>query len=466
MWQTSFSFFSRVLVLGLVLGIPGFAFPDGLRAGFATADLTPPLGVEMGGFGYNLGRTGDAVHDPILARAAVFELNGKRMAMVGCDLGGISLEVTEKVRREVEKETGIPGQRVMVGTTHSHSAPVVANWIGVGKPDAKYLSEVHLRIASAVIAASRKLQPVTVSYGQAAVEGVARNREYKDGPVDPYVRVLKFTGPSSELAGFIANYSVHSVVMSERTRLFTGDLTGVSVNMVMNDHPGAIGIFLQGSCGDINPVYAHMPQDESLQKLEMLANLLAGDIRVALEKASAVEVHAIHMDARRIALPLEPPDKAMVMDRMQTAEGLLKYPDLPERLRRELEYRRDSARAVLERFHRPPLTEKVSEVQVGLLGDVVIAANPGETFLVFGQKTAELIKHYKVIVTGYTNDYVGYIPSADRYVVDEQKGLSYPAYLTPWINGEFRFREDVGDVLVAEMVKLAGDVTRAGRSSN
>lgn len=55
---------------------------------------------------------------------------------------------------------------------------------------------------------------------------------------------------------------------------------------------------------------------------------------------------------------------------------------------------------------------------------------------------------------------VGYIPSADMYEVDKEK-LEYPAYFVPWINGDFRFREDVGDVLLGEMVKLARDLLRS-----
>ena len=56
------------------------------------------------------------------------------------------------------------------------------------------------------------------------------------------------------------------------------------------------------------------------------------------------------------------------------------------------------------------------------------------------------------MMAGYANDYIGYIPAADRY--DFENGLSYPAYFTPWMCGEFRYREDVGEVLVSEMVSL------------
>ena len=59
-----------------------------------------------------------------------------------------------------------------------------------------------------------------------------------------------------------------------------------------------------------------------------------------------------------------------------------------------------------------------------------------------------------VWVAGYANDYVGYIPAPDRYDFDTLNTLSYPAYLTPWITGEFRYRQDVGDLLASEMVSL------------
>jgi hypothetical protein len=449
-------------VLSIAMLSPLAVGAERLRAGFATADLTPPLKVEMGGFGYNLGRTGDAVRDKLLARAAVLEFGPTRVAIVGCDLGGISLRITQKVRSLVADAIGIPPESIMIGTTHTHSAPVAAEWIGVGKPDPAYQAELPSRIAEAILDASKKIEPVSVYWGTAPVEGVARNREYPDGPVDTTVRVLKFTRASGEIAGFVANYSVHPVVMAQLTRMFTGDLAGVSVNLVTDRHPGSVGIFLQGSCGDINPIYAHMPQDESLQKLDLLASRLASAISGALENSKPEPVSMLVMKSQRIALPLVAPEKATVVDRWHSAEQLLKKATLPAGIAGELQFRVDSGRAVFERFNHPPLDEKSTEVQAVSLGRVVIVANPGETFLQFGEETAAELPGYKVMVTGYTNDYVGYIPRKDRYVVQGDRELSYPAYLTPWINGEFRFREDVGDVLVRDMVMVSQRVTASG----
>lgn len=430
-----------------------------VRAGFATADLTPERPLEMGGFGMNLGRTGDAVRDRLLSRAVVIELGREKIAIVGCDLGGIRAEAVAEARRLIQKGTGIDAGRIMIGATHTHSAPVAAHWIGVGREDAGYLAALPAKIAFAVIAANARLEPVSLAYGEAPVDGVARNREYPNGPLDPNIRVLKFSRTGGQLAGFIANYSVHPVVMAEKTRMFTGDLTGVATDKAAAAYPKAVGIFLQGSCGDINPIYAHMPQQESLEKLELLAGRLAGSLRGALDAARPFPAGGLGMRSRQIGLPLVPPQKEFVFERMASAERWLNHPDLPAGLRQDAQFRLDSARAVLARFQREPRDQRLTEIQVARIGDVLILANPGETFQIFGQQAAGQIAGYRVMVSGYTNDYAGYIPARDRYDFEKLNALSYPAYLTPWICGDFRYREDVGDVLVRQMVRLAHEMT-------
>ena len=425
-----------------------------VRAGFATVDLTPLPGLEMGGFGMNLERKGEAVHDRLLARAVVLESNGRKIAIVGCDLGGLRASIVAKARVLIRQAVGIEPGRVMVAATHTHSAPVVAQWIGVGKEDGDYLSALPEKIAQAVITADSRLETVKPAYGETAVQGVARNREYPDGPLDPKVRVLKFTRERGDLAGFVANYSVHPVVMAEKTRLYTGDLTGVATDKVAGAFPGSVGIFLQGSCGDINPIYAHMPQEESLEKLDLLAGRLAEFIRDALGQTKVFAVDRLEMISKQIDLPQVVPQKELVFERKASAERWLKDASLPLELRRDAQFRLESAAAVLARFDRLPLGRKSVEIQAARLGNFILLANPGETFQVFGQRVTESFPQFRTMVVGYANDYIGYIPAADRYDFENLNALSYPAYFTPWMCGEFRYREDVGEVLVSEMVSL------------
>jgi hypothetical protein len=47
--------------------------------------------------------------------------------------------------------------------------------------------------------------------------------------------------------------------------------------------------------------------------------------------------------------------------------------------------------------------------------------------------------------------------SADRYDLKSEH-FDYPAYFTPMMNGEFLFRDNVGDVLVQQLAALAHDI--------
>ena len=187
-----------------------------------------------------------------MAHAVVLEVDGRRVAVVDCDVASVTLDFTRKVRTLVEAGTGIPGQHVLVSATHTHSGPAIPKWVGWGARDEEYLSVLPQKVAHAVIAASKNLQPVELYYREVPVEGIGENREYPGGSVDKTLRVLEFKH-GDKLTGFIVRYSVYNVLFSELMHAYAADVTGVGIAKVLKDYPGAVGICLQGSCGDINP---------------------------------------------------------------------------------------------------------------------------------------------------------------------------------------------------------------------
>jgi hypothetical protein len=437
------------------------AFAGTVLAGFATADITPPLNLEMAGFGPFLERKATSVHDPLMAHVMVLAVDGKRVAVVDCDVAGVTLDFTRNVRTLVEAGTGIPGQHVLVSATHTHSGPAIPHWIGWGKQDEAYLSGLPQKVAQAVIAAARNLQPVEVYYGEVPVEGIGENREYPGGPVDKELRVLEFKH-GDKVVGFIVHHSVHNVLFSELMHAYTADLTGVGIAKVLKDYPGAVGIYLQGSCGDINPKPAHEINNASpekcVQMLEHSSDLFAGYVRQALKSASPMQVKQIDMETKEISLPEVPTDRALVLRTMQLADERLKDPNLSPDTQRELRLSRDISRAIFDRYKRLPLNEKATEIQVLRIQDLLILTDPTEMFITFADQIGQMLPDWKVWVAGYANDYVGYIPTPDRYDLSQEE-YSYPAYYTPMLNGEFRFREDVGDILVHDLVGLASEIT-------
>ncbi|MBZ5564491.1 MAG: neutral/alkaline non-lysosomal ceramidase N-terminal domain-containing protein [Acidobacteriia bacterium] len=320
----------RILVLAClaVLLTVGESMGAGdMLAGFAAVDITPPLNLEMAGFGPGLNRRATSIHDPLMAHAMVFEVDGKRVAVVGCDVAGVTLDLTRKVRLLVEAGTGIPGEHLLVAATHTHSGPAIPHWADWGERDDAYLSGLPEKIAQAVIAASKKLEPMEVYYGEVPVDGIGENREYKNGPVDKTLRVLEFKH-HGKVTGFVVNYSVHNVLYSELMHSYTADLTGVGIARVLKDYPGAVGIFLQGSCGDINPnpskgINFASPQ-RCEQMLEKLSDLFARYVRQALQSASPMDVKRLDMETKPLILPEVPTDRALVLRQMLLAEQLLK----------------------------------------------------------------------------------------------------------------------------------------------
>lgn len=431
-----------------------------LRAGFASADLTPPVGVELCGFGWNISRVSTGIVEPLRANAFVWERDGVRGAIVSCDLIGIALRYTEQVRRLVEAGCGIAGDHVMIACTHTHSAPTTVDLVGWGEEDEDYLAGLPQRIAQAVIEAAGKLTDVEVAYGEAEVEGISYNRESHTktnpgGLTDRTLKVLKFM-EGSVMVGFLAHYSCHPVVMCEKTSLISGDFTGVAINKLSAKY-GAVGLFLQGSIGDQNPVYCHEDQETSLRNLEKLAGTFAGLIEEAF--AGARPLVDGDVSVRRVPLELETQqiERAITLrNKLMIADMYKYYDELPVPVQRRIRFERDVLDNIWAKYDDPEGSAARSELQAIRFGDVVLVAHPTELFFEYHLQIEQALAPYKTFIVGIANDGLGYVPTPDKYDVSDGK-YSYPAWFTPYMVKQHPYTRDVG-------AKLSDAIIRLGKS--
>lgn len=425
---------------------------EDMRVGFGTADITPPLGVELCGFGWYLGRRSTGIIEPLLARAMVWQAGETRGAIISCDLVGVRREIVRDVRAMVSAECGIPADHIVVCATHTHSGPTTVGFIGWGEKDPDYLVGLPERIAGAAQDAAKQMAPATLEYGEVPVDGISFNREYRGGETDPLLKVLKVKSGDT-LMGFLANYSCHPVVMCAETFLISGDFVGLATNALGAQY-GAVGLFLQGSAGDQNSVYRFQPQEEAIQSLHTLADRFAERIEAAFVEAQPVEVDQVCVGRREITLPQVVPDRSLILRSLLLAEEVLKHQDLPEGIRRRFVFEQAVHEAVWKRYDRRPLDGRPTEIQAARFGPVVLVTHPAELFYGFHRETIERLAPLNAMVVGYANDYVGYVPSPDRFDVSARV-YSYPAYFVPFLLGDFPFREDVGAVLRDAMVEHA-----------
>src|SRR5262245_9735662 len=90
------------------------------RAGAATVNITPPLGIEINGGTAPVIAT--HVHDELHARALVLEDRSTRLAFVVADNCLIDRALFDEAKAFIFQHTGIPSNHVALSTTHTHSA--------------------------------------------------------------------------------------------------------------------------------------------------------------------------------------------------------------------------------------------------------------------------------------------------------------------------------------------------------
>ena len=98
--------------------------PSGrLRAGFGRADITPPPGVGLSGYGPE-GKRAAGYRLRLYARALVLEDRvGEKVAILVADLGHLSPNLHRLTAERIRESTGIGADRLIVSATHTHAGP-------------------------------------------------------------------------------------------------------------------------------------------------------------------------------------------------------------------------------------------------------------------------------------------------------------------------------------------------------
>lgn len=115
-----------------------------LRAGAATANITPLLGCSLAGGMTD--RIGTEVHDELHVRGLVLDNEQARLAIALVDSCVVPREIIDRAKEIIRGRIGIPPSHVLIAATHTHSAPPAAH-LFQSLPDPKYTEWLASRIA-------------------------------------------------------------------------------------------------------------------------------------------------------------------------------------------------------------------------------------------------------------------------------------------------------------------------------
>ena len=269
-------FLFSILFSALVWELPCHA----LQAGTARVDISPRTAVDvpMSGYTHGYDIRSQGLHDPLFARVLVLDDGETAVVVAALDLIGLNVDFNPWAGRlpPLLRAEGITGWLMV--STHTHGGPRV---LDLGEPYGTdrtwpagdpYTTWVEDLIIAAVQAARKDLQPVRVAVGKGRVElsfnrrlvradGTVemiwgRGREFdleELGPTDPEVGVVRIDDLEGKPLAVLFNYACHAVVLGGGNRLLTADFPGFAMAHVEEQFPGAVGLFLQGAAGDLDP---------------------------------------------------------------------------------------------------------------------------------------------------------------------------------------------------------------------
>jgi hypothetical protein len=420
---------ARWLLLFVLLQIGARA--GEFKAGAAQVEITPPNGTPMAGY-YKF-RAVSGVRDPIYVKTIVVEQDDARAAFIVLDLSSTTRPVVAAARKLIEEQCGLPGDRVMISATHTHTGPILPRGSLMDEitqakspPGLAYVESLPQLIARSVSEAIAKLTPVKASAAVGKAEGISFNRrvigkdgkciwqpakidpavERPAGPIDPDLGLLVFDTLELRPAPVAAyvNFAMHPTSVGGGVRI-SADYPG-ALTKLLRERQGAdlIAVFANGCCGNINHT-----------------DYLTGTRRTTDELGRALADVATQawpsLQTFKTCAPRARSTTITLQRRQFSDADLAKAKDVARRMMTENLGTVVMAEAVciLETDAKRDIPLE-AEIQAVALGeDCAIVSLPGEIFVELGLalKAASPFKH--TFIAELANGSIGYVPNRTAY---------------------------------------------------
>ncbi len=361
-----------------------------LMGGVGKADITPPIGTPLAGYGARRGAPSTGVHDPTEARALILDNGAEKIAFVSVDHLGFDHGMVERIRAIASEATHILPDHIFVMSSHTHSGggafmemlPLLANVLA-GKFDPRVRALYEQRTADAIIAANKTLKPVRIAFGAGEARGISRFRSTwpPDGPVDPEVGVIRVDSiATGKPMAVLMNFAAHPTVLGPENMTYSADFVGYARNAVERMIGGDVmAIFANGAQGTIAP--RAFLGDDGWQRAENVGTILAVEVfkvTMMIKPQDAVDIKLVRapLTLKLVPTSVFPPG--------------MSYP--------------------------PAYDSEINAISFD--NRVAFVAIPGELGSILNFQVKErgkLLGFEKTFLLGLTNDALGYIITEDEY---------------------------------------------------
>lgn len=413
----------KLLIFLICLMAAVFDAAAAFRAAIAVRNVTPdPLLPVIGGIG--AAQPVSRKDGELTVRALVLEEGGTRVAIVSSDFLGFPSALGNRVRAEVK---GIPPANILIGATHTHSAPDCYGFPdgkgGTGS-DPKYLESVCVKMAEAIHEAVSRLQPAQVRIATGEAKGRIAYNYYAEQLYDPRCHVIQVVDSDGKPLATLVNYAIHPEVLGSGARICSPDLVGPLYDE-LTAKGGGTGIFMNSAQGGMVTADNRQPgggEGRTWEECQRIGWLLADEaLRIVLSAPLQVSPK-LFCAARSVSLPVDSPGMRALMKQMPALAGA-----------------------------RPETV--TAQVNVVNLGNAQILTIPGEALPNIGYYLKRKMHGEHNLLFGLTNDAYGYILTKEDF--DSFKRY---AYVTRTSLGE-----RTGEIYESEALKFVDECPRPAK---
>jgi len=457
------------------------ATPMRFRAGAATSNLTPELGVLLDGTIMQIGPARH-VHDELHARCLVLDDGTTRVAFAICDTTMISRELVDRARILVSQTSGIPPSNLLVSATHTHSTPRLID-LGLGEANRRYEDFVARRIADGVRRAVNLLAPARVGWGSVPKPEHVQNRRWllkpdhdlvnpfggtadrawmhapkevalePAGPADPEVAFLAVRHRDGRPLAVLANYALH-YAGGIPSGTISADYFGVFSRRLEEllgapaQDPPFVAMMSNGACGDVAGVRtggdgAPPPAPPGpYAKMRLIGEDVAGAAAAAFQSVQCEDGATLAAVESELSLGIRRPDAARLEWARKTA--------VPGAASIKLTRPQIYAREALRLAAMPP--QEAVRLQAIRIGEIGIGAIPCEVFAETGLAIKKQSPARRTFVIELANGFHGYLPTPRQHELG--------GYET-WPARSSRLEVAASDKIQAETLRLLGRVAGA-----
>ncbi|MES2796238.1 MAG: hypothetical protein V4683_09745 [Bacteroidota bacterium] len=306
---------NRIQIL-LFLFLLNFVLPEGnsqaLKVGAALRIITPnPLLPVSGGIGKP--KPTKEKKGELYARAMVFEKGNVRFAIVSVDNLGWTSILGNQSRALIK---GIPPENILIGATHTHSAPdayAFPDETGKSYADLEYLDFCVKQIADAVNEAITKLEPATLKIAVEEAKGKIAYNYYAPQLYDPRCGIIQALATTGKPIATLVNYAVHPEVLGSGRGILSPDLCGPLYDRI-ESKVGGMALFMNGAQGGMVTADTRLElgkegtggkEANTWEECIRIGELLADEALRVIAKAPLLENPSLFCDSRTIEFPVE-----------------------------------------------------------------------------------------------------------------------------------------------------------------